>query len=51
VIGPEVAEVELACPSCGHCWWADCLEGRFGQPTPEDEADAYCPCCGVEGEV
>lgn len=51
MIGPEVAEVELACPFCGHCWWADCVEGRFGRWTPADEGDAYCPCCGVEGEA
>ena len=51
MIGPEVREVELACPACGHCWWADCLEDRFGRPLPESEDDAYCPCCGVEGEA
>ena len=46
-----VEEVELACPACGHCWHADCLQDRTGWWVPADEGDAYCPCCGVEGEA
>jgi DNA-directed RNA polymerase subunit RPC12/RpoP len=46
-----VEERELACPSCGHCWYADCREDRFGWLSPEDEGDVYCPVCGVEGEA
>jgi hypothetical protein len=44
--GP-VKERELACPACGHCWYADGRE-EYGVWFPADEESAYCPRCGVE---
>jgi hypothetical protein len=45
--GPVDEERELACPACGHCWYADGGE-EYGVWFPADEESAYCPRCGVE---
>ena len=44
-------EIELACPSCGHCWYAD-GHLEYGWGVPDSEDDAICPACGgPEGEA
>jgi hypothetical protein len=47
--GPDDEERELACPACGHCWYADGRE-EYGVWFPADEDSAYCPRCGVEND-
>lgn len=42
-------ELELACPCCGHCWWADGWR-EYGLWVATRQDDLYCPACGVEGE-
>ena len=46
----SVEEIELACPACGHCWYAD-AHREYGFVELESEDDLYCPVCGVEGEA